>query len=191
MVSRIGGALKWHGALSFDHILDSVTNSPLFFDANPRLVEPMNAWFSGVDLAGALLAVSRGEAPSVQPDQREGVMTKLGLMGLLDAAERRGRRRDVLGEFALLASGAGRYRGAIEELLPLATDPYGVAPLAVVLGTLLLSPDSVSDLSRQAIGGYSLTPAAIERVKTWVKRISRFDGNRHREERSELPLPGS
>jgi len=168
LVSRIGGALAWHGALSFDHILDSATNSPLFFDANPRLVEPMNAWFSGVDLAGALLDVSRGEAPPVQPDGREGVMTKLGLMGLLDAARRRGRRRDVLGEFALLASGAGRYRGAIEELLPLASDPYGLAPLAVVLGKLLLSPDSVSDLSRHTIGSYSLTPDAIVRLKTWV-----------------------
>jgi predicted ATP-grasp superfamily ATP-dependent carboligase len=168
LVSRIGGALAWHGALSFDHILDSKTNSPLVFDANPRLVEPMNAWLSGVDLAGALLNVSRGEAPPVQPDGREGVVTKLGLMGLLDAAQRRGRRRDILGELALLASGLGRYRGAIEELLPLATDPYGAAPLAVVLAKLLLSPDSASDLSRHTIGSYSLTPAAIARVRTWV-----------------------
>ena len=128
----------------------------------------MNAWLSGVDLTGALLSVSRGEAPPVQPDGREGIVTKLGLMGLLDAAERRGRRRDVLGELALLASGAGRYRGAIEELLPLATDPYGLAPLAIVLGKLLLSPDSASDPSRRTIGSYSLTPASIERVRTWV-----------------------
>ena len=95
-------------------------------------------------------------------------MTKLGLIGLLDAAERRGRRRDVLGELALLASGLGRYRGAVEELLPLTTDPYGAAPLAVVLAKLLLSPDSASDLSRHTIGSYSLTRDAIERVRTWV-----------------------
>jgi hypothetical protein len=119
LVSRIGGVLAWHGALSFDHILDSKTNSSLVFDANPRLVEPMNAWLSGVDLTGALLSVSRGEAPPVQPDGRKGVVTKIGLMGLLDAARRRGRRRDILGELALLASGLGRYRGAVEELLPL------------------------------------------------------------------------
>ena len=168
LVRRIGGALAWHGALSFDHILDSRTNSPLFFDANPRLVEPMNAWLSGVDLAGALLDLSRGAAPPVQPDGREGVVTRLGLMGLMDAAQRRGRPRDVLRELALLAFSAGRYRGAIEELLPLATDPYGVAPLAVVLGKLLWSPDSASDLSRQTIGSYSLTPDAIGRLKTWV-----------------------
>ena len=84
----------------------------------------MLAWPSGVDLTGALLSVSRGEARPVQPEGREGVLTKLGLMGLLDAARRRGRRGDVLNELALLASGLGRYRGAVEELLPLMMDPY-------------------------------------------------------------------
>jgi len=33
---------------------DDATNTPHFIDANPRLVEPMNAWLSGVDLPGAL-----------------------------------------------------------------------------------------------------------------------------------------
>ena len=59
-VERIGAALNWHGALSFDYILNAVTGVPLFFDANPRLVEPMNAWLSGVDLTGAGYSVRRG-----------------------------------------------------------------------------------------------------------------------------------
>jgi predicted ATP-grasp superfamily ATP-dependent carboligase len=70
-VERIGQALKWHGALSFDYILDDATHTPHFIDANPRLVEPMNAWLSGVDLAGALLQISLGETPPAQPDGRE------------------------------------------------------------------------------------------------------------------------
>ncbi len=40
---------------------------PNFFDANPRLVEPMNAWLSGVDLPGALLQVSLGEIRRSSP----------------------------------------------------------------------------------------------------------------------------
>jgi len=44
MVERIGQALAWHGALSFDYILDDATGTPNCFDANPRLVEPMNGW---------------------------------------------------------------------------------------------------------------------------------------------------
>jgi len=98
MVGRIGHALRWHGALSFDYILEAATNTPYFIDANPRLVEPMNAWFCGVDLPGALLRISLGETTPVQPDGREGVVTRLGLMGLLDAARRRQRRSDILRE---------------------------------------------------------------------------------------------
>ena len=61
IVERIGQALNWHGALSFDYILDEADRTPHFIDANPRLVEPMNAWLSGVDLPGALLRISLGE----------------------------------------------------------------------------------------------------------------------------------
>src|SRR5665811_1053773 len=103
----IGQALDWHGALSFDYILQDASGTPYFIDANPRLVEPMNAWLSGVDLPGALLQVSLGETAPVQPDDREGVLTRLGLMGLLDAARRRNRRRDILQEIGLLAFSSG------------------------------------------------------------------------------------
>src|SRR5258706_5654275 len=37
IVERIGQALKWHGALSFDYIRDDATKTPHFIDANPRL----------------------------------------------------------------------------------------------------------------------------------------------------------
>ena len=48
----------------------------------------------------------------------------------MDAANQRGRRGDVLRELILLARGAGHYRGSIEELVPLATDPFCIIPLA-------------------------------------------------------------
>jgi predicted ATP-grasp superfamily ATP-dependent carboligase len=167
-VEKIGAALHWHGALSFDYIVEAGTNLPLFFDANPRLVEPMNAWFSGVDLAGALLRVSLGESPSTQPGGREGVVTRLGLMGLMDAARRRDRRGDVLRELAQLALSSGRYQNSVEELIPLVRDPLCIVPLAIVLGKLLVSPASAANLSRHSIEAYSLTPAAIARVRKWL-----------------------
>jgi predicted ATP-grasp superfamily ATP-dependent carboligase len=167
-VETIGAALNWHGALSFDYILDAAAGVPLFFDANPRLVEPMNAWFSGVDLAGALLKISLGEKPQSQPDGTEGVITRLGLMGLMDAANQRGRRSDVVRELILQARGAGRYRGSIEELVPLARDPYCIVPLAVVLAKLLVSPAASEQLSRHTIDTYSLSPLAIKRLHEWV-----------------------
>jgi predicted ATP-grasp superfamily ATP-dependent carboligase len=167
IVERIGHALHWHGALSFDYIRDAASQIPSFIDANPRLVEPMNAWLSGVDLPGALLQVSLGEKPKIQAAGRAGVVTRLGLMGLLDAARQRHRRRDVALEVLKLATSTGRYRGTHEELLPLWTDPWVVIPLAVVITRLLRAPDSTARFSQSAVAAYSLTPQAIRRLRAW------------------------
>ena len=167
MVERIGAALDWHGALSFDHIRDARSGVPHFIDANPRLVEPMNAWFAGVDLASALLAISLGETPQRQPEGRAGIVTRLGLMGLLDAARRRYRRRDVINEVVRLATSSGRYRDSREELVPLWTDPWCAIPLAVVMSRLLVDPHAVAKFSKSAVDAYSLTPHAIHRLRAW------------------------
>jgi hypothetical protein len=89
-------------------------------------------------------------------------------MGLLDAAGQRSRRRDVVRELILLARASGRYQGSIEELVPLASDPLCVVPLAVVLARLLISPTSSARLARQTIDAYSLSPMAIERLHQWM-----------------------
>jgi predicted ATP-grasp superfamily ATP-dependent carboligase len=167
IVEKIGHALNWHGALSFDYIRDEESKTPHFIDANPRLVEPMNAWLSGVDLPGALLQVSLGNSPAVQADGHAGVSTRLGLMGLLDAARQRHRRRDVLLEILKLAANAGRYRGTREELVPLWTDPSIVIPLAAVITKLFFKPENAARLSETAVAAYSLTPNAIHRLRAW------------------------
>jgi len=167
IVGRIGTALAWHGALSFDYIREAKSGTLYFIDANPRLVEPMNAWLSGVDLPGALLRISLGEHPPLQPEGRAGVLTRLGLMGLMDAARRRNRRRDVLKEMLLLAGNAGRYRGTQEELVPLGTDPHCIIPLAVVAARLLRAPQAIAGLSASTVAAYSLTPQAIHRLHAW------------------------
>jgi len=61
----------------------------------------------------------------------------------MDAANQRGRRSDVVRELILQARGAGRYRGSIEELVPLARDPYCIVPLAVVLAKTAGVPGGV------------------------------------------------
>jgi predicted ATP-grasp superfamily ATP-dependent carboligase len=167
IVARIGQALEWHGALSFDYIFEEATGTPYFIDANPRLVEPMNAWLSGVDLPGALLQISLGETPPVQAEGRAGVLTRLGLMGLLDAARQRHRRRDILREIALLAFSSGRYRGSREELVPLVTDPWCAIPLGVVVARLLRTPQAAALFSETTVAAYSLTPQAIHRLHAW------------------------
>jgi predicted ATP-grasp superfamily ATP-dependent carboligase len=167
IVGKIGAALAWHGALSFDYIREPASGTAYFIDANPRLVEPMNAFLSGVDLPGALLSVSLGEHPLAQPAGRAGVLTRLGVMGLLDAARRRHRRRDVLREMMLLASNCGRYRGTREELVPLWSDPYCVVPLAIVAARLLRAPEAAAHLAGSTVAAYSLTAEAIHRLRAW------------------------
>jgi len=171
IVERIGGALGWHGALSFDYIRDEASAVPYFIDANPRLVEPMNAWFSGVDLAGSLLKISLGETPERQGEARAGIITRLGLMGLSDAARRHYRRRDVIREITRLATGSGRYRGSREELVPLWMDPWCAIPLAVVISRLLANPHAVTKLSKSTVDAYSLTPQAIHRLRAWQQSV--------------------
>jgi len=164
---KIGAALAWHGALSFDYIVEDGTENPFFIDVNPRLVEPMNALLSGVDLAGALLEVSLGRSPPRQAEGKACVLTRLGIMGLLDAANRRGLRRDVVREIILLASGGGRYRGAIEELTPVQADPRCAIPLCAVAIRLLLSPSASARMTGDTVRSYSLTSETIRRLQEW------------------------
>jgi len=72
--SPSGSGRHWRGTapLSFDYILDEAA-TPFFIDANPRLVEPMNAWLSGTDLPGRVAAgfTRRGAAnPRPRPRRR-------------------------------------------------------------------------------------------------------------------------
>jgi hypothetical protein len=164
---KIGAALAWHGAFSFDYIVEDGTQNPFFIDANPRLVEPMNALLSGVDLAGALLEVSLGRSPPRQAEGKACVLTRLGMMGLMDAANGRGLRSDVVREIILLASGGGRYRGAVEELTPVKIDLRSAIPLCAVAIRLLLSPSASARMMGKTIRSYSLTSETIRRLQEW------------------------
>ena len=64
-VSEDALALRWHGALSADVILSRA--GVQFIDINPRLVEPVNALASGVDLVRALVEVACTGTSRPQP----------------------------------------------------------------------------------------------------------------------------
>jgi len=81
----LGSGLGWHGALSADVIVTAT--GVLFIDVNPRLVEPTNAWFAGVDLVGALLDVATGRPPVPEGPDRPGVATHQLLLAVLGAAQ--------------------------------------------------------------------------------------------------------
>jgi biotin carboxylase len=161
-VRALGRALDWHGALSADVILGS--HGPVFIDINPRLVEPVNAFRSGVDLPGALVEVARCGTASPQPPGRPGVRTHQLVLAVLGAAQHGGTRRAVAAELARALTGRGEYRGSTEELTPSRGDPVTLGPPALAVAATLCWPPAGRRLTSGGVGAYALTPAAWQLI---------------------------
>jgi glutathione synthase/RimK-type ligase-like ATP-grasp enzyme len=160
--AALGTALSWHGALSADVIVTA--DGPRFIDINPRLVEPANAFVSGVDLTGALVEVARSGTAAPQPPGNPGARTHQALLAILGVADS-GRRRDILRELLKALTRSGPYRGGIEELTPVRWPGTGVDPVTVipaVAATLatLIRPAAWRHFTAGATSAYSLGPAA-------------------------------
>ena len=164
-VEAIGQALDWHGALSVDYILPHDDATPLLIDCNPRLVEPMNADRSGVDLVGLLLGLSLGETPAALAESREGVLTHLAMQALLGAASRGATRFDIIRECGQLAAGSGPYAGSSEELTPVGADWISAVPLAMTVAILLASPAFAIKLARGGFGAHLLDLGSIRMIE--------------------------
>ena len=155
-VSVLGSALAWHGALSMDVMLDD--RGPWVIDVNPRLVEPVNAWRSGVDLVAPMLELALDGSPPVQAPGRPGVATHQGLLAVLGAAAGRRPRRAVLHELGSMLTHNGDYRGSTEELTPPVHDWRTLAPVIIAATSVLVHPESWRRFSSSASSNYALSP---------------------------------
>jgi biotin carboxylase len=164
--SVLGGALGWHGGLSADVILSPA--GPQFIDINPRLVEPINAYLSGVDLAGALLDLARSGAAEPQAIGQPGVQTHQLLLAILGAAQHDGRRRDIARQLWAAAFHQDGYRASTEELTPLRHDPLTIVPVATAAVATLIRPATWRHLSSGSVGAYALTPAAWHHITQYA-----------------------
>jgi len=161
-LESLGRSLRWHGGLSADAILTEA--GPVFIDVNPRMVEPGNAWRSGVDLTGALLDVARGGQPEAQPPGRPGVATHQLLLAVLGAgADGRG-RRGAAAEILDAVAHCGSYRGSAEELTPVRGDPLAAVPVVVAAAAMLVRPALWRRLTSGSVAGYALTPAGWDQL---------------------------
>ena len=165
-LARIGARLAWHGALSLDYIWQEAAEIPVYIDCNPRLVEPMNAFWSGLDLTQLLIDVSRGTAPPPAAHSRAGIRTHLAMQALLGCAMRSGSRRDVLRELWLLVSRGGPYAGSREELTPLRLDWFSIVPLLMTMLFLLVNPRLAHELPKRGWGAHLLSPQTIRMIET-------------------------
>jgi hypothetical protein len=167
-MARLGAALDWHGALSADVIIGP--DGPRFIDINPRLVEPVNALASGVDLTGALVEVARSGSSRVpQPTAARGARTHQLLLAVLGAAHQGG-RPDVARELVHAVLHRGEYRDSREELTPWRGDPLAPLPVMAIALATLIRPDAWRHFVGGSAGAYSLTPAAWrELTQAWAR----------------------
>jgi len=169
-MARLGAALDWHGALSADVIIGP--DGPRFIDINPRLVEPVNALASGVDLAEALVEVARAPARSSarpgsvrpQPAAVPGARTHQLLLAVLGAAHQGGRRA-VARELVRAVLHRGEYRGSREELTPGRGDPLAPLPVTAITLATLIWPGAWRRFVGGSAGAYSLTPTAWRQIR--------------------------
>ena len=166
----LGAALGWHGALSADVILSP--DGPQFIDLNPRLVEPVNAAPSGVDLVSALLDVARSGNSEPQPAGRPGVQTHQLLLAVLGAAQHGGRRRDVVRQLWAALSRRDGYRASAEELTPLHHDPLASLPVAIAATATLIQPGTWHHFTSGSVEAYALTPAAWHQITQQAATIT-------------------
>lgn len=161
-LERLGGELRWHGALSLDAILDG--DDVYYIDVNPRLVEPANAQRAGVDLLSTLLDISTGGRPDRTATGRPDVATHQLLLAVLHSAARRG-RRGILSELAAALLHTGYYRHSSEELTRLGGDPLTALALAQIVGSVLRRPARAVGMTTGTVGRYSLSPANWRRIR--------------------------
>ncbi|HKM61549.1 MAG TPA: hypothetical protein VJY39_03575 [Acidisphaera sp.] len=162
ILGDIVGALDWHGALSMDAI---VTPAGLVvIDVNPRLVEPMNAYYSGVDLVSVMLDLGRARHPPAQPPGKPGIRSRQTLLAILGAAQHAGRRSAIAREIVAAVCARGGYRAAVEELTPLHRDPLAAVPAVAAALLTLLRPSFWRLFHSGAVGSYALTPDAWETI---------------------------
>jgi biotin carboxylase len=161
-LARLGAALDWHGALSADVIASEAGIQ--FIDINPRLVEPVNALISGVDLVRALVEVACSGTSRPQPPGRPGARTYQLLLAVLAAAQHEG-RRGVARELWDGVLHRGDYRGSREELTPGGGDLLAGVPVTLTALATLVRPAAWRSFTSGGTGAYSLTPAAWDALR--------------------------
>ncbi|HKM87821.1 MAG TPA: ATP-grasp domain-containing protein [Xanthobacteraceae bacterium] len=162
ILERMVRALNWHGALSMDVIVTPA--GPVVIDVNPRLVEPMNAYFAGVDLVSVMLDLAQASHPALQRPGKAGVRSRQLLLAILGAAQHDGTRSAILRELVAVLYRRGEYAAADEELTPLHCDPIAAVPVIVAILFTLFRPSLWQTFQSGAVGQYSLTPQAWDQI---------------------------
>ena len=162
----LGQALDWHGPLALDYLFDDTAGRPTYIECNPRLVEPMNAMLSGVNLADLTVRVALGEVEDTTHlrSGHPGIRSHSLMAILLGVADHGGSRWKLLGTIGEDIRGRGVFARSREDLTPFRKDPPSLIPLGVVCGQLLLNPHAAHHIATGAVNAYSLSASTVETI---------------------------
>jgi hypothetical protein len=162
--SMIGEKLDWHGPLAIDYFYDEANDVPYYFDASPRLVEPMNAFINGVNIPQDVIALSyqNGVESIIKPTK--GIKSHMLMMSLLQTAKTKGRRGDVIKDIWAAICSTGDYKDSYEELTNWKYDYVSVLPLVYVIVQLLINPQRAIRISQSTVKNYALSYDAICKI---------------------------
>jgi hypothetical protein len=165
-LEKLGHHLRWHGALALDYLFDASTGQPAYIEANPRLVEPMNAAVSGVNLPDILVRLSMGESFSQEPVKigHFGVRTHSFVATLLGLAARGGSRCRLLSEVSRIVCKRGVYKGSQEDLTPIIKDWQSLIAVTFIGVQLSINPARAQQIARHAVSTYALTQQTVEEI---------------------------
>lgn len=163
-MQKLGATLNWSGPLALDYIDDPRTDGPFFIEANPRLVEPMNACLSGIDFADLTVKIALGERP--EPMTAQTGVRSHSLMAILLARASNGcSRRALLQTIHQAVRRRGIFADSHEDLTPFGSDPLSVIPFLFVLIRLLIDPRKAAAISRKTVNNYSLNFKTIKKLE--------------------------
>jgi hypothetical protein len=163
---QLGRHLSWHGALAVDYFFEPTTNQPLYIEANPRLVEPMNGVLSGVNLPDILVRLSLGESfkDAGIKSGTEGVLSHSLLATLFGLAAANAPRIRMIREVLQAILRRGVYSGSQEDLTPIRLDLFSLVPMSIGSACLLWNSRNAGRLSAHTVADYSLTPKAANEI---------------------------
>jgi glutathione synthase/RimK-type ligase-like ATP-grasp enzyme len=174
-METLGRELSWHGALSADVIVEH--NKPRWIDINPRLVEPGNAYRSGVDLVAAYVEVARGtgvgaaRSAAGSAEAMPGRDTHQLLMALLGSAQQGASRQAIAADLVAAVRHTGPYGASVEELLPARGDARtALLPIAAA-AAVLARPSAYRAFTSGAATNYALGEHGWRELReSWDRR---------------------
>jgi predicted ATP-grasp superfamily ATP-dependent carboligase len=165
-LEKLGAKLAWHGSLHLEFFWDFRTNEPVFIDANPRLVEPVNALVAGLDLVDIHLRLSLGEKiEGAVMTSQAGVRTHAFVGSFVGLAARGAPRWRLVREASRMLMRRGEYSGSRESLTPVGVDRRALVPALFASLRMLRKPSFAREVGQRTVMRYSLSPEAIGFVR--------------------------